>query len=288
MSLATHLAANTVFAVVDLLHLHALDGRDWYWTAAAADVTTTIDGGSITFKANGPLVSRPTSRRTAGLEIDTLTVKLGAGALVLASDGRLITKAATDGVFNGGRVRLWKLVWGPGGVGDDSLGALLRFSGPIANVKPYSTRVILTVKSEVDRLSTSYPPNVYQPSCPLALYSVPCGVTKASFTAAVTVGASPTATVIPASSAVAGHKLGVLTFRSVAGGGGANAGLRRMVASVLSAPARLVLNVPLPVAPAAGDLADVTFGCDKTQSMCSVTFSNLPNFKGAIYVPGDK
>jgi uncharacterized phage protein (TIGR02218 family) len=66
--------------------------------------------------------------------------------------------------------------------------------------------------------------------------------------------------------------------------GGANSGL---ASPILNAEdARLTLAEPPPQAPAAGDLVEISEGCDKMLATCSGRFGNAVNFRGEPHLPG--
>lgn len=66
--------------------------------------------------------------------------------------------------------------------------------------------------------------------------------------------------------------------------GGPNSGLDSAIAS--SAGALLTLRDPPHHAPAAGDLVEISEGCDKAFETCRLRFANSENFRGEPYLPG--
>jgi uncharacterized phage protein (TIGR02218 family) len=66
--------------------------------------------------------------------------------------------------------------------------------------------------------------------------------------------------------------------------GGANSGLESAIAD--SEGTRLTLREPPPFPAAAGDLAEVGEGCDKSLATCSARFANAENFRGEPHLPG--
>lgn len=65
---------------------------------------------------------------------------------------------------------------------------------------------------------------------------------------------------------------------------GPNSGIRSQVRR--SAGAELVLREPPPFAAAAGDLVELTEGCDRSLTTCSARFGNAVNFRGEPHLPG--
>lgn len=66
--------------------------------------------------------------------------------------------------------------------------------------------------------------------------------------------------------------------------GGANSGLESAI--LASEDGRLTLAEPPPAAPAAGDLVELSEGCDKLLATCAGRFSNAANFRGEPRLPG--
>lgn len=66
--------------------------------------------------------------------------------------------------------------------------------------------------------------------------------------------------------------------------GGANSGLENVIAA--SAGASVTLRAAPAFAAAAGDLAELIEGCDKTLATCAARFGNAVNFRGEPYLPG--
>lgn len=66
--------------------------------------------------------------------------------------------------------------------------------------------------------------------------------------------------------------------------GGANSGLEAAIA--LSDGASVTLRSPPTLPVAAGDLAELAEGCDKSLATCAARFANAVNFRGEPYLPG--
>ncbi|HEX8573362.1 MAG TPA: DUF2163 domain-containing protein [Allosphingosinicella sp.] len=66
--------------------------------------------------------------------------------------------------------------------------------------------------------------------------------------------------------------------------GGANSGLESAVAE--SEGTELVLQEPPPFAITAGDLVELSEGCDKSFATCGARFGNAENFRGEPHLPG--
>jgi len=66
--------------------------------------------------------------------------------------------------------------------------------------------------------------------------------------------------------------------------GGANSGLLSHIAS--SDGARLILREPTVFQPQAGDLVEISEGCDRSFATCRTRFGNAVNFRGEPHLPG--
>lgn len=65
---------------------------------------------------------------------------------------------------------------------------------------------------------------------------------------------------------------------------GANSGLESAIRR--SEGQRLTLREPPPFAPEAGDLVEISEGCDKSLATCITRFANAANFRGEPHLPG--
>jgi len=267
------LSGNDKILMADLYTFTLHDASVYRWTSADIDI---VAGGN-TFSSLGPLLKRGKVREVVGLEVDTLEIVIMRGD-TLTFLGLPFPLAAANGAFDGATVkveRAFMIVWG-----DTTPGTIVRFEGNVSSVKPSSTQIAISVKSELERLNLQIPHTVFMPQCSHALYDPGCGLSRAAFTVSGTATGSPTTLSIP--SAVSGaadhYKLGVLTMTS-----GAAAGAKRAIKSFSGGT--FGLSIPLPVAPVAGDTFTCYPGCDKLQATCNTKFSNLTRFRGFPYVP---
>lgn len=245
----------------------------------SADVPIVIDAD--TYTADGPLISRSSTRTSVGLEVDSLTLKfaprLGAGADTI--EGLPFAQAARAGALDGAVVELRRAFltdWQA-----PAVGALLRFSGRVSDVNPARTETEVIVKSDVELLNVKVPRNAYQPPCVKTPYSAPCGLQRAVLTQTGTIsgGVQTTtaiATTLTAPSAGYFDK-GVFAFTT-----GPNAGYRRTVKAY--AGGVFTFALPLPFVPGPGDAFDVYPVCGKRRDRC-VEFGNGANFRGFRFVP---
>lgn len=267
----------------DLFTFTLLDGSTYRWTSCDQNLTI----GANTWLANGAVLSRGNLRQTSRLEVDTLDVILG-GTLKLGvtttSNGTSLALLAANGLFDEARLQLDHLVGAY--PGDVSKGPIMGwYEGRVAGVDPDPQEVKLTIRSELETLSTQLLPKfLFVPACLHAVYDPNCGLSRAAFTLAGAVSGSPTATAVPTATAAltakaAGYfNLGVLAFTN-----GVNAGVRRAVRAWDGTT--FTLSLPLPVPPIAGDAFTVYPGCARTKADCDGKFGNLVNFRGFVHIP---
>ena len=112
------------------------------------------------------------------------------------------------------------------------------------------------------------------------LYDTGCTLNKATFgtSSAITSGTTTTTLSCGLTQAAGFFNRGSIKFIS-----GALSGVTRTVKSYTTGSVSLLL--PLPATPAVGDTFIAYAGCDKQQSTCQGKFNNLPNFRGAPYIP---
>lgn len=275
--LVTLLGASTGFLMAELYTFTLRDATVYRWTSHGLDLT--IGGNTfLSAVANGvPSIRHGAIREVAGLEVDTLEVTIERGDSILFG-GIPFPLAMVAGAFDGATLlleRVFMPTWG-----DVSPGTVVRFVGNVSTVKPSSTRVVLQVKSDLERLNAPMPRDVYTPQCVHAVYDAGCTLSRATFTVTGTATGVPTTTTVPSALAQAtGYfALGVITMTS-----GAAVGQKRAVKTF--AGGLLTLTLPFTAAPAAGDTFTVYPGCDKLQATCSGKFSNLTHFTAFPYIP---
>lgn len=262
------------FFMADLVTISMVDSTVLRWTGADTDLVS--DGN--TFSSQGPLIKRTGTRVVRGLEVDTLTLTLLAGESTQIL-GIPLPLAAHNGAFDGATVTLERVfmpTWG-----DTSLGSIVMFEGNVAAVDPTPTDVRLVAKSELEKLNQPIPRNLFMPKCNHALYGAGCGVVKATYQVTGTATGTPTTTSIPSARGEAADyfRLGVLVMTS-----GQAAGSRRAVKAFSGGT--FTPDIPLPVAPAAGDTFTVFPGCDHSTGAQGCTkFANLNRFRGYPFVP---
>lgn len=277
-ALAALLNSRAPLNKADLYTLTLASGAVFRWSGS----DLVLSGGGHTWTL-GPGLQRTAVKFVVGVQVDTMTVTITDNAATLIN-GRGLMAFIRAGGLQGARLQLDRAFWG---VGDTApVGALLWFTGRVADIELDRYSAQLSVKSDLELLDVMVPRDVYQSGCLNTLFDGACGKSRAAYTVSDAVLASPA----PTRSAIAGtlaayaagyFDLGVVTFTA-----GANAGVSRTVKSHTTAGAKVLsLVAPLPFAPAAGDAFNVYPGCDKAQATCNAKFGNLGRFRGMPYVP---
>jgi uncharacterized phage protein (TIGR02218 family) len=217
-----------------------------------------------------PAVKRGRSRLALSVAPDDVEITLSLGAL---ANGDSVRLAATQGAFDGRRVRVLKLfsTWF---AGDTTTGPVLDVDGPgyVADVS--SAELRLVVKARTDLLSRPLPPRIIEPGCQWMLYGPGCDAALVAHSQARTITTGSTVTSLQFTEAPTTVNVGGLVWFT----GGKNKGIQRNVQAL--AGTGVVVSVPLPYLPIEGDAVVVARGCDRTRATCSNVFSNLPNFGG--------
>lgn len=278
--LITFLGSADAAIIADLFTITLAGGTIYRWTSYGEDITT----GGNTYTAGGtgtvPLIGRGTIRDTVGLDPADLDVTLYCGSSAQLG-GVLLPAAAATGALDWATVELSRAYMSAPGVVE---GTLSRFRGQVSEVQPTSTTVRLTVRSDLEALNQVLPRNLYSEKCSHAVFDAGCGLTPATYTTAGTVQTGSTATTV---------KLNVLQTTGYYNGGrlvftsGALDGTERTIATYVNSGGvgNFSFTIPLPVAPATSDGADVLPGCDKTAATCTSKFSNLNRRRGFDFVP---
>lgn len=266
------LAGNT-FLIAELYTITLFGGTILRYTDADGDL---VYAGN-TYAATSPKVTRDKIKTTAGIEVDSMGVKLYAGASDLIQ-GIPFPQFCANGGFDGARFKVERCFMAT--YGDTSAGVINMFSGRVSDVKPSRYEIELSIVSDVELLDVNMPRNVYSVGCSHTLYDAGCGVVKAGFATATAVlaGSTPSTLLCGLAQASTYFDGGTILF-----GSGQNAGVTRTVKSYT--PGQINLSLSLPYAPANGDAFNAYAGCDKQQSTCSSKFNQLTHFRGFPYVP---
>ena len=273
-ALAGLLNSGAPLTKADVYDITLPNGTVLRWSGA--DVAITFGGNTYTL---GPGISRSAVRFVVGVEVSSLEIKL-LDILGTTISGKALLPYIVGRGFYGARVRLLKVFWGVGDTGP--VGALDWFSGRVAesDVDRYEAR--LSVKSDLELLSTMVPREVYQPGCLNTLFDGACGAVRASYThTAAATGASDSRRITFAHNSGQPNGFfdrGTLTFTS-----GPNAGIARTVRNHTTTG--ITVLSPWPFAVASGHAFTVTVGCNKTLDECTSKFNNRLRFRGQPFIP---
>jgi uncharacterized phage protein (TIGR02218 family) len=119
------------------------------------------------------------------------------------------------------------------------------------------------------------------PECRARLGDKRCRVDMAGRTRLTRILAVVAADLLEVETAGTGNDYGFGRLRWL---GGANSGLESPV--LRSEGALLALYEPPAFPPAAGDLVQISEGCDRMLATCAGRFDNVPNFRGEPHLPG--
>ncbi|RDE04813.1 DUF2163 domain-containing protein [Sphingomonas aracearum] len=230
-----------------------------------------LEVGGLLYRAS-PGMTPSAVKRSDGLEADTMDVS---GALSSAAIGEADLLA---GRWDGARVTLFAVDWtggdpvemGPVEIGCGSIGAVETRGGAFSAELRGAAAAFEAAVAEATSAG-----------CRAELGDRRCRVAMA--------GRRMMARVVGSE----GELLTLDRAEPVAGGwgggrlrwfGGANSGLAGWIAGSVGARVTLRSAPVLPVA--AGDLVEVSEGCDKRLETCAGRFANVANFRGEPFLPG--
>lgn len=276
-ALAALLNARGPLNKADLYTLTLANGTVYRWSGS--DIVLTGGGHTWTL---GPGLKRSKVRFVVGLEVDSLTLTLTDNVGTVINGQALVSFIRAGGLY-GARLQLDRAFWGP--TDTAPVGALLWFSGRVAEYRCDRYGAELTIKSDLELLDVLVPRELYQAGCLNTLYDPACGIDRAGLTVTGTASSATDSKRITFSQslvAATGYfDLGVVTFTS-----GANTGISRTVKIYThGSPGALTVLQPWPFAVAGGDAFAIYPGCDKTQATCTSKFSNVVRFRGMPYIP---
>jgi len=248
---------------------------DWLSNFSLPD---TIGITPAVFVANAIRIQGLKSSLKIGLDVDEQEITIYATASELIQ-GLPALVAMRAGVFDNATIQretafLW--AWGL-----PAIGAVTRFHGFVSTIgKIGYSEAQLRVKSDLVRLDTPYPRNIYQPTCMHVLFDSGCTLIKSAFAVNGTVGSGSTQYAIHWTDAHADgyFEQGTVTFLT-----GQLAGQNLTVKS--STGSLLTMADAMPAAPHVGDTFHVYPGCDHTPAGGCTKLNNLSHFRGFPRVP---
>lgn len=279
-ALATLLNSRVPLVKTDVYTLTLLGGQVLRWSGF--DRVVSFGGNDYVL---GPKIKRGRVRFVVGVEVNTLDVSIWDEGTTTINGRALLAFAAARGLL-GARLKLSRVFAGTSM--SAPTGALLWFTGRVADTTLDRNEVRIVVKSDLEDLNTMVPAEVYQPGCLNDVFDAACGANRASFTFTSSASAASNATRISfghAMAQAAGYfDLGTVTFTS-----GANAGITRTVKQHTSGQFNVLQ--PWPFAVAIGDAFKATAGCNKSKADANgcPKFHSSANvilrFRGQPFVP---
>ena len=293
-ALAAYLAANDTVVMADL-YTFALPGgtvlRYSGWTAPLSIPGTAFPSGSLNYNAAtytdfalGPRFGRSKVATKIGVEPTELDISVFAGADDLV--GTLaFAEAIRVGEFDGATVELDRLFAPPqtaGGPIDTSLGAIVWFTGRIADTDIGRSKIDIKVKSLMNLLAIQQMPRrLYQASCSHVFGDAMCGFDRTGMAATIAALSGSTQAAIVTS--LSPSPVTLYDQGTIIGLTGANAGQIRTVTKLSGGMVGLLKPFLLPVA--VGHTFRLLPGCDHTIATCNGVFNNLAHYGGMPYIP---
>lgn len=234
----------------------------------------------------GPGIKRSRVTLTAGIQVSTLDMVIEVDDSIVLG-GMPALHFADRGMLDGASVALEWAYWDAARV---FKGSMQRFSGTAGLAMLELGRISLQVRSDIARLNTPIPREVYQPACLNQLFDAHCGLDSEAWTVAgvVTSVAAGRAglmgfTASGLTQAAGFFELGAVEFYT--------GELAHVIRTVKAHQAGGVLSfaMALPVAPQVGDEFRVVPGCNRSVSACRDKFNNIRfgrlAFRGTPFVP---
>lgn len=289
------------FSYAEAFTFRLRDGTVLYWTDAQKNFTVPPCDGSValqTYVANDVLVSGLKFRISNGcaissgdpqtsLEVDEQSVTLTPNAnpdVPSVINGMPFMQAVKWGALRGTTVQ-WDSWFGARSPTFTPVGGMKMFYGLASSLgKQSRTQVALKVKSGIVLLNQEMPRNRYQGNCQYNVYDAGCGADPATFAVHAVVGASPSQTFIPWTSATAQFSQGKVFIES-----GPNTNVTRTI--LRADNTGLWLAYPLPYLPIAGDLFVAYPGCNRQDPLANpvtsgcVFFGRQAAFRATPKVP---
>lgn len=265
------------FILVDLVTFSLVGGLTLRYTNG----DQAINYGGNTFQ---PIVMERTRiSQKIGMEVGSCEIQLAATTLDLIG-GLPWRVAVRIGLLDGAEVSIDRLPMPIGSYGDTSDGVIPYFQGRVAQVEFGFLMILVTVNDHRELANIQMPRRLYQPACVHSLFDGNCGLSRAAFADAVTVGAGATLSQVPFAS---GRPAGWFDQGSIVFTSGPNNTFSRSIKEYRGGIAYLMS--PLPFVPAVGNTMSAAPGCDLSAATCHSKFNNLSAnnraFSGTPFVP---
>ena len=154
-------------------------------------------------------------------------------------------------------------------------------TGWLGEVRYTSGKFVAEVRGLTQRLQQRVG-ELYSPGCRADFGDSRCKINLASVTTTGTLTGATSRTVLLDSART--ENSGVFSFGRITFTSGANDGISMEIKQYTKG--KMVLALPLPYQPQAGDTYTITQGCDKNFATCKIRYSNAVNFRGEPHVPG--
>jgi uncharacterized phage protein (TIGR02218 family) len=268
-SISTALALHYAGDALTLARLWKVTRRD-ATVYAFTDHDQAITFGGLTYQPSSAFDASALSTK-AELNVDNLEV---VGLL----DSTGITVADIEaGLWDGAAIELREVNWA-----DLSMGANILRTGETGQVSRKRGQYVAELRGLMQKLQNNVG-RIVTPACDAVLGDARCGVNLTPLRVSGTVTAVTDRRTFAASAlaqAAAYFSYGVLVWVT-----GANAG-RSMEVKQHAAGGALTLQLTMGNAIMIGDTFTITPGCDRTKAVCVSKFTNVVNFRGFSYVPG--
>jgi uncharacterized phage protein (TIGR02218 family) len=294
-ALAAYLAANDSFVIADLYTFALATGevlRYSGWTTPLAIPGTAFPAGSLNYDALsysgfalGPRFGRSKVTTKTGVAPTELDVEILAGAADLIG-AFPFAEAVRVGLFDGATIELDRF-FAPAsptssGMLDTSLGAIVWFTGRVADTDVGRSKIQMTVKSLMNLLAIQQMPRrLYQAACTHAFGDAMCGFDRSSL--AQTAAALAGSTQSGIHTALSPSPTTLFDQGTILGVTGQNAGLTRTIRQMTGGVAYQLQAWLYPVS--VGDTFQFLPGCDHTTATCHNSFNNLARYGGFPYIP---
>jgi uncharacterized phage protein (TIGR02218 family) len=269
-----YLHSRKEFLMCDLYELTLKSGLVFRY--ASYDQNITVSG--FTYNHKGPHFKRGTIKLSSGISVDKLTVTVYADTNDLISNTPIM-QIAHNGGFDEATLSLYRCFMGSPGI---AVGAVEMFTGYVDVENGGGLEMKWTVKSGVQKLNVEYPLRKYYPTCHYSLYDAGCGLNLASFT---TTGKVTAVTSYQDFNTNVSKPDGYYQQGGIEWLSGALAGVSAPIDSSYQANGRIIMLIPLDVAPAVGDTFKIYPGCDKTPATCQNKFGNISRNRATPYIP---
>lgn len=274
-NLKTHFGQECT-TVTTCWRLQRPDGTEYCYTAH--DEPLVIDGD--TYLASGGMAASEFDH-AAGLNVDSIDIVVELGAISEAD--------IQAGLFDGSAVDVFLVNWS-----DLTQGKLYLAQGwTVGNIEIRDNVFEAECRGKAQHLQQNLV-ELYSPSCRAELGDTRCGVdltgsASTYFTTATVTAVTDRQTFVADSLVLSADDIythGLLTWTGGPSAGGLNTGYAMEVRSFDPTTGAIVLFLKMPYEITVGDEFTVTYGCDKSATICRTRFNNLVNFRGEPFIPG--